>query len=115
MILTYLRTAEMTVNLKALTIQIEDSVDQLTSYDALVLFRRLVVSHSRHDNPDIQNHTTSCFTILSQVLTALEHYQPLEFQKAKMAIVHALNAFSPYLNHSSLESMKLLDSCCLVC
>ena len=108
-ILTQLKTKDIAIHAQALIAKVEMNVNQLTAYEAILLFRRLMILHSRAENVDIQDAITPCFEIFIELLALQREHLPDTFEQAKVAVVQAFCLSYPLLNLPPLESSRFLD------
>jgi hypothetical protein len=108
-ILTHLRTEDIADNSQALLAKVKMTSGQLTAYDAFLMFRRLMILHSRAPKIDLQDTISHCFNIVTEVLSLQKEHAPAEFVKSKISIVQAFCASSPSFNLSPLENSQFMD------
>lgn len=107
--LTYLRTEDITAYSKELITEAAGSLNQFTSYEALLLFRRLIILHFRSNEFNVQDAIVHCRNLLTEFLILQQGYAPDEFQKSKLAIAQAFCISAPSLKRSSQEFSRFLD------
>lgn len=105
----HMRTEEIVDNSQALLGKVNMNGGQLTAYEAFLIFRRLIILHSRAPKVDVQDSISHCFSIVTEVLGLQKEHTPAEFVQSKISIVQAFCTSSPSLNFSPLENSKFMD------
>jgi hypothetical protein len=107
--LTHLRTEDITIDLINTKTEVAENLAQLTSYEVVLIFRRLVVLHSRSDTFNVQGAISQCLDILTEFLRLQSQQAPNEFQQSKMALKQAFCDLAPLLRQSPQAFPSFLD------
>jgi hypothetical protein len=75
----------------------------------MVVFRRLIILHSRAEKVNVQDAITQCLGILTEFLTLQKQEIPDEFHQSQLAIAQAFCASLSLLRQYPQESSRFLD------
>lgn len=89
--------------------RIEGDITQVTSFEVLVCFRRLVILHSRTDSADAGDVVEQCYALLEGILTLQEKLDTISWNLSKAAILQEFCALASTFMDSITWSSKFLE------